>query len=45
MLNKEAIIAQNEIISKLAEEESFVTIGRGADYILKNMKLEAHISL
>lgn len=36
--NKDAIIAQSEIISKLAYDESFVIVGRCADYILRNHK-------
>ncbi len=36
--NKEAIIAQNEIIRELASEKSFVIVGRCADYILRNHK-------
>lgn len=36
--NKEAITAQREIIEKLAFKESFVIVGRCADYILKNNK-------
>ncbi len=34
--NKDAITAQSEIITKLAEEESFVIVGRCSDYILRN---------
>ncbi|MGM9971936.1 MAG: MATE family efflux transporter [Anaeroplasmataceae bacterium] len=36
--NKESIIAQREIIEDLANKESFVIIGRSADYILRNHK-------
>lgn len=36
--NKESIIAQREIILELAEKESFVIVGRSADYFLKNHK-------
>jgi len=36
--NKDSIIAQNEIISELANAESFVIVGRCADYILRNHK-------
>lgn len=36
--NKDAIIAQNEIITQLAQKESFVIVGRCADYILRNHK-------
>lgn len=36
--NKEAIIAQREIIEKLALKKSFVIVGRCADYILRNNK-------
>lgn len=36
--NKEAIVAQREIIEELAKKESFVIVGRCADYILKNNK-------
>lgn len=35
-VNSEAIIAQSEIIKELALNESFVIVGRGADYILKD---------
>ncbi len=34
-VNKESIIAQKEIITNLAKEQSFVIIGRCADYILR----------
>ncbi len=34
--NKDSIIAQNEIIKDLANKESFVIVGRCADYILRN---------
>lgn len=34
--NKDSIIAQNEIITELASNESFVIVGRCADYILRN---------
>lgn len=34
--NKEALIQQANVIKKIAEEESAVIVGRGADYILKN---------
>lgn len=37
-VNKESIIAQKEIILKLAENESFVIVGRCADYYLKDHK-------
>lgn len=33
---KESIIAQNEIITALAEKESFVIVGRAADHVLRN---------
>lgn len=36
--NKDSIIAQSEIITELANTESFVIVGRCADYILKNHK-------
>lgn len=36
--NKDSIIAQNEIISNLASKESFVIVGRCADYFLRNHK-------
>lgn len=36
--NKESIIAQSEIITQLADAESFVIVGRCADYILRNHK-------
>ena len=36
--NKNAIIAQSEIIKELAKTKSFVIVGRCADYILKNNK-------
>lgn len=35
-VNSEAIIAQSEIIKELAMNESFVIVGRCADYILRN---------
>ncbi len=35
-VNKDSIIAQNEIISNLASKESFVIVGRCADYFLRN---------
>lgn len=34
--NKDSIIAQNEIILNLASQESFVIVGRCADYYLRN---------
>ncbi|HBJ18724.1 MAG TPA: hypothetical protein DDY70_03125, partial [Clostridiales bacterium] len=34
--NRDSIIAQSEIITKLAESQSFVMVGRCADYILRN---------
>ncbi len=34
--NKDSISAQNEIIQELADEESFVIVGRCADYFLRN---------
>ncbi len=34
--NKDSIIAQKEIIEELASKESFVIVGRCADYILRN---------
>lgn len=37
-VNKDSIIAQNEIITDLAKKESFVIVGRCADYILRNHK-------
>ena len=36
--NKDSIIAQREIITSLASTESFVIVGRCADYILRNHK-------
>ena len=36
--NKDSIIAQSEIITDLANAESFVIVGRCADYILRNHK-------
>ncbi len=36
--NKDSIIAQSEIITELASTESFVIVGRCADYILRNHK-------
>ena len=36
--NKESIIAQKEAILELANNESFVIVGRCADYILRNNK-------
>ncbi|MGN0770958.1 MAG: MATE family efflux transporter [Christensenellales bacterium] len=33
---KDSIIAQNEIINALAEKESFVIVGRAADYVLRD---------
>ncbi len=36
--NKDSIIAQNEIILDLASKESFVIVGRCADYYLRNHK-------
>lgn len=36
--NKDSIIAQSEIITELASNESFVIVGRCADYILRNHK-------
>ena len=36
--NKDSIIAQSEIILELAGTESFVIVGRCADYILRNHK-------
>lgn len=35
-VNKDSIIAQSEIITDLAKKESFVIVGRCADYILRN---------
>lgn len=37
-VNKNAMIAQSEIIKSLAKEKSFVVVGRCADYILRNNK-------
>ena len=37
-VNKDAIIAQSEIMSILAETQSFVIVGRCADYVLRNHK-------
>ena len=36
--NKDSIIAQSEIIMELAKNQSFVIVGRCADYILRNHK-------
>ncbi|MGN1294910.1 MAG: MATE family efflux transporter [Bacilli bacterium] len=36
--NKEALIAQKEIITELANKESFVIVGRSANYILRGHK-------
>lgn len=36
--NKDSIIAQSEIITELASTESFVIVGRCADYILRSHK-------
>ena len=36
--NKDSIIAQNEIITELANKEAFVIVSRCADYILRNHK-------
>lgn len=36
--NRDSIIAQREIITELAKNESFVIVGRCADYILRNNK-------
>lgn len=32
---KESVIAQSEIISELAKQESFVIVGRASDYVLR----------
>lgn len=37
-VNRESIIAQKEIITQLASKESFVIVGRCADYLLKSHK-------
>ncbi len=36
--NRDSIIAQSEIIQELAKKESFVIVGRCADYVLRNQK-------
>lgn len=36
--NREALIAQAEVIKRIAAEEDCVIVGRGADYILRNCK-------
>lgn len=35
---RESVIAQQDIITQLAESESFVIVGRAADYVLRNYK-------
>ncbi len=35
---RESILAQNEIITQLAQNQSFVIVGRASDYILRNYK-------
>ncbi len=44
-VNKESIIAQNEILNDLANKESFVIVGRCADFYLKNHKYLVKIFL
>ena len=36
--NRDSIIAQSEIITELSKSESFVIVGRCADYVLRNHK-------